>query len=219
MKLTLDEANKLMERSGCNLDLSGTKITALPDNLTVGGSLDLSDTPITALPDNLTVGGGLCLSGTKITAKDRKKVKKLKDGDIVPGVYIYADGQLFHDSGKVKTVNGYTIHCGKIKGQYLVTDGEYWAHCRTPREGIADILFKKASSRGADQYKGVDMDKLHSVEELKTMYRIITGACRAGTEAFVNSIRDLKASYTIREAIALTKGQYNSSAFERFFEG
>ncbi|EFS0316728.1 hypothetical protein HYB67_004133, partial [Salmonella enterica subsp. enterica serovar Sandiego] len=50
------------------LDLSGTSITALPDNLTVGGGLNLSGTSITALPDNLTVGGGLNLRGTSITA-------------------------------------------------------------------------------------------------------------------------------------------------------
>jgi hypothetical protein len=51
-----------------SLDLRGTAITALPDNLTVGGSLDLRGTPITALPDNLTVGGWLDLSGTPINA-------------------------------------------------------------------------------------------------------------------------------------------------------
>ncbi|EEW2176822.1 hypothetical protein D9H38_18280, partial [Escherichia coli] len=48
--------------------LEGTSITALPDNLTVGGSLDLEGTSITALPDNLTVGGSLYLRGTSITA-------------------------------------------------------------------------------------------------------------------------------------------------------
>ncbi|EGT3135887.1 hypothetical protein JDW24_001866, partial [Salmonella enterica subsp. enterica serovar Uganda] len=53
---------------GGRLDLSGTSITALPDNLTVGGWLDLSGTSITALPDNLTVGGRLDLRGTSITA-------------------------------------------------------------------------------------------------------------------------------------------------------
>ena len=53
---------------GDSLDLRGTGITALPDNLTVGGYLDLSGTGITALPDNLTVGGYLDLSGTGITA-------------------------------------------------------------------------------------------------------------------------------------------------------
>ncbi|EKR2129934.1 hypothetical protein JJV50_002981, partial [Salmonella enterica subsp. enterica serovar Paratyphi B] len=36
------------------LDLSGTSITALPDNLTVGDWLDLSGTSITALPDHFS---------------------------------------------------------------------------------------------------------------------------------------------------------------------
>ena len=50
-----------------SLWLEGTAITALPDNLTVGGSLYLYGTAITALPDNLTVGGWLYLYGTAIT--------------------------------------------------------------------------------------------------------------------------------------------------------
>ena len=51
-----------------DLYLSGTAITALPDNLTVHGTLYLNGTPITALPDNLKVGGNLYLGGTQITA-------------------------------------------------------------------------------------------------------------------------------------------------------
>ena len=51
-----------------NLNLSNTKITSLPDNLSVGGYLDLHNTNITSLPDNLSVGGSLYLSGTKITS-------------------------------------------------------------------------------------------------------------------------------------------------------
>ena len=39
------------------LDLRGTQITSLPDNLKVGGSLDLRGTQITSLPENLNVGG------------------------------------------------------------------------------------------------------------------------------------------------------------------
>jgi hypothetical protein len=53
---------------GGSLDLSGTGITSLPDNLTVGGSLNLRDTSITSLPDNLTVGGSLNLRDTSITS-------------------------------------------------------------------------------------------------------------------------------------------------------
>jgi len=49
------------------LDLGGTNIAKLPDNLIVGGSLDLYYTKITKLPDNLVVGHCLCLYDTFIT--------------------------------------------------------------------------------------------------------------------------------------------------------
>ena len=51
------------------LDLRGTNITELPDNLKVGGYLFLGGTGITKLPDNLKVGGSLFL--------DVKKVKNI----------------------------------------------------------------------------------------------------------------------------------------------
>lgn len=66
MKLTLEKAKAMMgQNNNGNLDLIGTKITELPDNLTVGGWLNLRGTKITALPDNLTVGGGLDLSNSR----------------------------------------------------------------------------------------------------------------------------------------------------------
>lgn len=50
------------------IDLEGTAITSLPDNLTVGCYLYLANTAITSLPNNLTVGGSLHLEGTAITS-------------------------------------------------------------------------------------------------------------------------------------------------------
>ena len=49
-----------------SLDLRGTQITSLPENLTtIGGSLYLRGTQITSLPENLTtIGGYLDLEGT-----------------------------------------------------------------------------------------------------------------------------------------------------------
>jgi len=57
-----------------DLNLSGTKITSLPEGLKVGGYLNLSYTKITSLPEGLKVGGFLELSDTKITSlpKDLK---------------------------------------------------------------------------------------------------------------------------------------------------
>ena len=197
MQLTIEKAKAMMDRNDGNLDLRGTQITALPDNLTVGGWLDLRS--------------------TQITAKDSKKVKKLRNGDYVAGRYLYADGILTHVA-KQKKVGEYTVFVGKIPHNNVVFDGTNYAHCDKLRYGIADLLFKAAEDRGAEQYKGLSLDTEITVDEAVTMYRIITGACRAGSEAFVNSLGELKEKYTIREAIELTRGQYNAECFAKFFD-
>ena len=214
MILTLEKANELMNRNGGWLDLSGTGITALPDNLTVGDWLNLRGTGITALPENLTVGGSLYLSGAGITGK---KVKNLHDGDYKEGHYLYADGILTHIKKK-KTFSGYAFFLGKIPGKNVVYDGKNYAYCSNLREGIADLIFKSASDRGASQYKDLSLDTEMSVDELVTMYRVITGACRQGSQSFVDSFgSNLKERYTILEVIELTKGQYGGRQFEEFF--
>ena len=181
-----------------------------------GGWLDLSGTQITALPDNLTVGGSLDLSGTQITCAEKEKVKKLRDGDYVEGRYLFADGILTHVR-KRRMMDRYTLYVGKIKGKNVISDGAHYAHCDNIREGIADLLFKTAKDRGADQYKNMTLDTELTVEEAVTMYRVITGACRQGSEDFVNGIKDRKEKYTIRECIEMTKGQYNAKRFAEFF--
>ena len=79
-------------------------------------------------------------------------------------------------------------------------------------------MFKNAKDRGAEQYRNLTLDSELPAEEIITMYRIITGACKQGTESFVSSLGELKEKYTIREAIEITKGQYQSHVFEKFFE-
>ena len=195
MKLTLKECERRMNNNGGYLDLRGTNITTLPDNL--------------------TVGGGLYLEGTNITTG--KNVKRLKNGDYIPKRYLYADGILTHIKTR-KTIQGYVFYQGKIKNRNVIYDGKNYAHCSTFREGVADLLFKSAADRGADQYKGLSLDTEMSLDELKTMYRIITGAGRQGTENFVASLGDaVKEKYTIAEVIELTKGQYGAERFMEFF--
>ena len=182
------------------------------------GDLCLSGTQIQSLPEGLTVGGWLDLNGTQIqdTYAERKKVKRIKEGDYVEGRYIYVDG-IFTHIKKKKTVGQFTLFVGKIKGRNVVSDGTNYAHCDSLREGISDLLFKSAKDRGADQYKNMTLDTELTVEEMVTMYRVITGACRQGSESFVKSLGELKEKYTIREAIELTKGQYNAKKFAEFF--
>ena len=238
MTYTLEELNEMMKKSGGSLDLRetqitslpenltvsgwidlrGTQITSLPDNLTVGGWLYLRGTQITSLPDNLTVGGSLDLRGTQITnkAKEMRKVKPLKNGDYVPGKYLYADGILTHIK-KERKYGEYTLYIGKIKGKNVVSDGVHYAHCDKMRDGIEDLIFKSAKDRGSEQYREYTMDSVVSLEEAKTMYRIITGACRAGTNDFVNGLPKVKKQYTVREMIDITKNAYCGDVFRDFF--
>lgn len=161
-------------------------------------------------------GGSLNLRGTGITQGQTNRVRGLRDGDYKPGEWLYADGILTHIR-KTRSLGPYTVYVGRIKGKNVVSDGKYYAHCKDIREGIADILFKTAKDRGADQYRGIELDAPMTIEELVTMYRVITGACRQGSADFVESIKEKKETYTIREVIEMTKGQYGSSRFAEFF--
>ena len=214
-----------------NLHLRGTPITELPDGLTVGGSLDLSHSMISELPDGLTVGGFLHLTDTLITelpddltvggfvtgfGGNTSSVKRLEDGDYIPGRYLYADGILTHVNRKRK-FRDYDYFIGKIPGHNVLYDGTYYVHCKDIRDGIRDLAFKHAVDRGADQYRNISVDKQIPTGEMVTMYRVITGACQQGTERFLESLVKLKDSYTIQEAVELTEGQYGSAEFREFF--
>lgn len=160
-------------------------------------------------------GGSLYLRGSCITSC---KVRRLQNGDYVEDRYLYADGILTHVRKK-KIVNIYTYFIGKIPNKNVVFDGKNYAHCSNLREGISDLLFKSAKDRGADQYKGIALDNPMPIDEMKTMYRVITGACQQGTQAFIESLGDSpKEEYTVREVINLTKGQYGNTRFAEFFQ-
>ena len=191
---TLDELKKMMDRNGGGLDLSGTQITALPENLTVGGGLDLR--------------------GTQITDSTHKK---LKNGDYVAGKYLYCDDMLIHVKRK-KKIGEYTYFVGKIKGVNVIFDGENYAHCKSFKDGVNDLEFKKAKNRGAEQYKDYTKETVVTFEEAKTMYRIITGACKVGTENFIKGVKTIKKTYTVQEIIDITEGQYRADVFKAFFK-
>ena len=195
MKLTLKKAQEMMDKNGGYLDLEGTQITSLPDNLTVGGYLDLE--------------------GTQIT--NSCNYKQLSNGDYVEGRYLYADMILTHIKS-AKKIKGYTYYIGKIKDINVISDGKNYAHCKNFKDGVSDLEFKNAKDRGAEQYKKYKLESVVPFEEAKTMYRIITGACKQGTDNFISGLKEIKESYTISEYIKMTKGQYMSEVFERFFK-
>lgn len=106
----------------------------------------------------------------------------------------------------------------KEKEENVVSDGKNYAHCRNLKEGIADLNFKAAKERGAERYKAIDKNQKLKTEDAVTMYRIITGACRQGTEDFLSRLEKVKESYTVNEIIKITEGHYGSEIFKKFFE-
>ena len=204
---------------GGSLHLSGTQITALPENLTVGGSLHLRGTHITALPENLTVGGFLDLSGTQIT--DTSKVKRNINEESFfqwrNKLYIKADG-IF---SKVISHKGNIFKIQKIgspKETYLVTDGNgKFSHGETIKEAKEDLIFK-ISDRDKSDFQNLTLESKLSFEKAIECYRVITGACSSGTKGFVTSrLAKIEKEYTVAEIIAVTKGEYGNSTFKSFF--
>lgn len=70
-----------------NLDLTGTKIVFLPDNLKINGNLNLKGTPISFLPKGLHVKGNLNILWTKISPSSLPKDLKV-DGEIIDDYHL-----------------------------------------------------------------------------------------------------------------------------------
>lgn len=189
--------------------------------LNIGGSLNLRGTQITALPDNLTVGGFLDLRGTQITAEDAQKIKdKTFPVDYVlswrGGQYISVDGVFTEVISRKGNI--WKVRCiGGKKVAYLVTDGcGKWSHGETLR-AAKDNLIYKIGNRDKSLYADLTLDSVLTIEKAIEAYRVITGACAAGTRYFVKSLSKVKQKYTIREICEITKGEYGAKEFADFF--
>ena len=197
----------------------------MPDGLTVGGDLYLRGcTGLTALPDGLTVGGYLSLDGSNVPSSERRKVN-----NNAPSVfrwefhgrqYIKADGifqRVISHHGNVYRVR----RIGQTNETYLVTDGAgKWSHGETLEEARRDLLYK-IGNRDTSRYKGLTLESVFPLAEAIECYRVITGACAAGTKHFMEGMlpeKERKEAYSVAEMIRLTAGQYGADTFRQFFE-
>ena len=203
---------------GGSLDLEGTGITSLPENLTVGGSLYLEGTGITSLPENLTVGGSLYLEGTVITSPKYKKIDT--DNHMFSWQnekYIKCDGMFLQVLQHKKNV----YKAKRIRSSdiiYVVTDGNgKFSHGESIKSAKEDLIFK-ISNRDKSEYEKLTLDSILTFEKAIECYRIVTGACSFGTKDFVyNRLGEKKSEYSISEIIELTKNEYGGKSFADFF--
>lgn len=216
------------------LDLCCTRLVSFPNNLTVKSFLDLNKTYTSDLPQSLTVGGEIYTYYTNIkdtskvnrtlSPEQREKLKELKNRPLfweLNGVsYIKVDG-IF---SVIDSHHGNVYKVHKLgqedKPLYLVTDGDnHWAHGATIAEAKADLIYK-INDRDTSAYKNLSLDDMLSFEESIAAYRIITGACSAGTRDFIENRLPSphKDKYTVKEIIELTTDEYGGKTFAKFFK-
>ncbi|MGN0017181.1 MAG: hypothetical protein ACI37O_07590, partial [Candidatus Avelusimicrobium sp.] len=229
---------------GGSLDLGS--VTELPEgfNPTVGGSLDLGS--VTELPEgfNPTVGGSLDLrSVTELPEGFTPTVGGYlygKNGNRYIGAHVVLpnipEPELEWHGGKYVSIDGIFCEvinknqqgkqiirkCRKVNSDkkfFIVSIDGVHAHGDTIKEARDSFVYK-ISKRDTSEYKGLTLKSKVSFADAIKIYRVITGACEAGTRMFVESLpkADVKKTYTVAEMIALTKGQYGAETFARFFK-
>lgn len=215
MKITAKNFEKYLENNDFEYEIKNGKIT-------IAGWLNLRGcTGLERLPEGLTVGGSLNLSGTKklTKAKAQNKIKTLPENYILSwqnGKYRLIDGILSEIVEKRGNVFKVRI-AGEKAISYIIKDGDIYSHGKTIKEARESLLYK-ISDRDKSKYKNFTFNTKMSMREAIGMYRIITGACEAGTRHFVeNVLTDKKESYTVKEVLDLTKGQYGNKVLREFF--
>ena len=141
----------------------------------------------------------VCIDGYVMTKERRRTIGETE----------YIDGKILiqYDNGRWKTE----------KCTAAIRDGVS-AHGETARIALRDLKFKLAERRGAEQYENVGLDDVFSLDDMISMYRVITGACAFGVNHFIGGLNTVKERYTPREVIELTQNEYGGRAFREFFE-
>ena len=133
--------------------------------------------------------------------------------------YIIIDNILSRVLSKRKGIYK-VINYGEEKQTYIVQDGDIYSHGESISEAVESIRYK-IGNRDKTEYENMSIEtELNKIEAIR-MYRVITGACEAGTKYFVEQYEkqnDKKEIYSIEEIIEMTKGQYGNDKLIQFFK-
>ncbi|MCX7083697.1 MAG: hypothetical protein NT008_10140 [Methylococcales bacterium] len=174
-----------------NFSGRGTAITALPDNLTVGGSLYLRGTAITGDVSNFENKNTSFLSW--------KKEKYIKADGIFAAVISHKK-----NIWKLQKI-------GSKESFYCVTDGNgKYAHGNSIKLAKEDLIYKLSESANKELFTSMPIDAVLTFDKCIELYRVMTGACAFGVKNFIETHKIEHKSYSIAEIIEKTKGQYGS---------
>jgi len=153
--------------------------------------------------------------GGKADIVDGEKIKQGTWYSVLNGKWIEVDltDGLFN---YVLSVKGNVKKLKKPNGGllYLVCDVHgNSAHGKTIKQAREALLFK-TMDRDVSAYKNMPLDTVKSPTEWAAVYSVITGACQAGCQYFIEQKGKLKKSYTLEEILKETEGAYGYARFK-----
>lgn len=197
---------------GGSLYCDYNELTELEINQPIGGNLDCSNNQLTKLEINQPIEGYLYCYDNRL--KEKPTFERLNQGDLGKD-WLYVDGILSHYH-KVKKMGGITFYIGF---KYTVAkQGEFYAHGKNIKDALLDLRFKMVE-RDKSDYEVLTLESVLSYEDAIVMYRVITGACKQGTQDFLQNNSIEEKDYSVKEIIDLTKGQYGSDYLIGFIGG
>jgi len=200
---------------GGNLYLDNNQLTSLPEsfgNLKVGGDLYLYYNQLTILPEsfgNLKVGGNLSLDNNQL--KDTPNTPRMTP--TVERDWCFIDG-IVREIVSKKRVGELTII--KTPFDFIVGNGEVWAHGKTIKDATEDYQFKLVSV-DPESIKDIDLDKPMTHAEAINVYRAVTRSCREGVRQWMSG-KTFPEPITVRQIVGMTGDAYGGSEFAKFFE-
>ena len=99
---------------------------------------------------------------------------------------------------------------------FIVKDGEIYSHGATIKEARESLIYK-ISNRDTSHYDNYTLDTKLTKKQAIEMYRVITGACEAGTRYFVEHNK-IPRNLTVAKVIEITENQYGNNKLKEFFD-
>jgi hypothetical protein len=198
---------------GGSVDCHGNQLTELTISHPIGRILEYTDNPLTKVTILAPIGSTPYCADTLL--KEAPKYEILKNGQRGED-WIYTDNILSHFH-KIRKMHDITFYIG-FKCTVVEHNGNY-AHGEDMRSALFDLRFK-LMDLDKSAYMNLTLESKLTYEEAIIMYRVITGACRAGTSVFLDYHPELSKDkiYTVREIIAITEGQYGNNSLREFYK-
>jgi hypothetical protein len=186
--------------------------------LYIDANAELNAPQLQSIGDDLYINKNATLNAPNL--QNKNFIREMADGEERHG-FVKLDGIGLQFKSK-RRHGEFTIYKTPFIGNYAyaVTNGTHSAHASSIKGAIRDIRFKQLD-RDKSAYEDLTLESKLSYDDAVVMYRVITGACSGGTQAFLSAHPELstRKQYSVAEIIALTNGQYGSDALKEFFKG